>query len=684
MKKLQSLFQIIFVFLTLILFANTFAQKRAITVDDLWNMKRIGDYSPSPDGKLIAFSVTTYNMEKNKGNTDIWIMNSDGTNLHPLKTSDANESSPKFSPDGKKIAYEMKDQIWVCDLDGKNDEQLTNLYTGASGLVWSNDGKSILFVSSVYPDCPDQKCNEEKDKAEEQSKVKAKIFEELYYRNFNQWRGKKVSHLFLMKLDTKEIKDLTKDSYADVPPIALGGTTDYSISPIDNEIAFTINWDNYKKNSGTKLATSTNNDIVLINPKFEVPYKTISQSKGNDNQPVYSPDGKFIAYRSMERAGFEADKERLLLFNRLTNETKDLTKKYDLSVGKVVFSPDSKFIYFDADRESFHSIYKINIETTELELLIKDAYSNDHIISSDGKTLFFKHQKSTMPVELFAMNLETKQIKQITFLNKELLSQIEMNSTENFWTKAKDGVQVQSLLIKPPFFDESKKYPLLVVIHGGPQGTTADMFHYRWNLQLFASKGYVVIAPNFRGSTGFGQKFTDAISGDWGGKPYTDIMSCVDNAVKKYKFIDAKNLFAAGGSYGGYMTAWISTQTDRFNALVCHAGVFNLESMYGTTEQLWFPEWENKGTPWQNPKLYEKFSPHKHAKNVKTPVLVIHGANDFRVPEEQAFQQFTYLQRRGIPSKFLYFPDETHFVLKPQNSKLWYETVFDWFEQFKK
>lgn len=674
----------LFLILSIIIVSFSFAQKRAITVEDLWKMKRIGDYSLSPDGKLIVFSLTTYDMEKNKGNTDIWIMNSDGSNLKPLKNSEANETNPKFSPEGKSISYEINDQIWLCDLDGKNEIQLTNLYTGASGLVWSKDGKSILFASSVYPDCQDQNCSEEKDKAKEKSKFKAKIFTELYYRNFNQWRGDKVSHLFYMNLDTKVIKDLTQNSYADVPPIALGGNIDYTFSPDANEVAFTINWDNFKKNSGTKLAISTNNDVVLINPNSDLSYKTISTSKGNDNQPVYSPDGKYIAYRSMERAGFEADKERLLLYDRSTGKTKDITIKHDLSVGKVVFSPDSKYIFFDADRESFHSIYRINVETSDLELLVKDAYSNDHTISPDGNTLYFKHQKSNMPIEIFSMNLQTKEIKQLTFVNKELLDQLEMNPTESFWTKAKDGVQVQSLLIKPPFFERNKKYPLLVVIHGGPQGTTADQFHYRWNLQLFASKGYVVIAPNFRGSTGFGQKFTDAISGDWGGKPFTDIMSCVDNAIKSFNYIDSKNLFAAGGSYGGYMTAWISTQTNRFNALVCHAGVFNLESMYGTTEQLWFPEWENKGTPWQNQKLYDKFSPHKHAKNVKTPVLVIHGANDFRVSEEQAFQHFTYLQRRNIPSKFLYYPDETHFILKPQNSKLWYNTVFDWFDEFKK
>ena len=679
---MKNLFRFLLIIVSLNFVA---AQKRAITIEDLWNMKRMGDYSLSPDGKLIAFAATSFNMETNKGNSDIWIMNSDGTNLRALKYSDAGESAPKFSPDGKKIAYEMKGQIWLCDLDGKNDELLTKLYTGSSGLVWNNNGKLALFVSSVYPDCDTQECNEQKDKAAEANKVKAKIFDELYYRNFNDWRGDKVSHLFLLNLETGSVQDLTKGSYADVPPIALGGHGDYTFAPNDDEIAFTINWDNYKKGTGTKLATCTNNDVVLINPALNsVQFNTISTSKGNDNQPVYSPDGKYLAFLSMERAGFEADKLRLMIYDRTTKQTKDITHKIDFSVGKVVFSPDSKYIFFDADRESFHSIFKLNVATSELTLIVKDAYSSDMEISPDGNTLYFKHQKSSMPIELCALNLTTGEIKQLTTLNKNLLAQLEMNATEAFWTKAKDGVQVQSLLVKPPFFDPNKKYPMLVVIHGGPQGITADQFHYRWNLQLFASRGYVVIAPNFRGSTGFGQKFTDAISGDWGGKPYTDIMSCVDNAIKQYKFIDAKNLFAAGGSYGGYMTAWISTQTDRFNALICHAGVFNLESMYGTTEQLWFPEWENKGTPWSNKALYDKFSPHKHIHKVKTPVLVIHGAMDFRVSEEQAFQHFTYLQRRGVPSKFLYFPDETHFILKPQNSRLWYNTFFDWIEQFKK
>jgi dipeptidyl aminopeptidase/acylaminoacyl peptidase len=314
--------------------------------------------------------------------------------------------------------------------------------------------------------------------------------------------------------------------------------------------------------------------------------------------------------------------------------------------------------------------------------LVKENLNGDILLRGDF--IFFKRQKSTMPVELFSYNTKSGEVRQITNCNTEFMAKFDMQPTEYFWSEGADGAKVQSLLIKPPFFDPNKKYPMIFLIHGGPQGNWADDFHFRWNTQLFASKGYVVVAPNPRGSTGYGQKFTDEISGDWGGKAYIDLMNTYDNAIKTFSFIDGKNTFAAGGSYGGYMVNWIAGHTNRFNALVSHAGVYNLESMYGATEELWFPEWEYEGTPWTNRAMYEKWSPHRSADKINTPMLVVHGAFDFRVPEGQAFELFTTLQRRGIPSKFLYFPDETHFVTKPQNAKLWWNTIFDWFEKYTK
>lgn len=656
--------------------------KEPLNVDYLWKMKRIGSFDISKDGKTIAFTVTTYNFDDNKGNTDIYLINSDGTNIRPFKNSIQNESEPKFSPDGTQIAYIKDNQIWLANLNDENEIQLTNLSTGTSGIVWSNDGKKMLFVSSVYPDCENDDCNKQKDEAKEKSKVKAKIIDDLMFRHWNEWRDEKRSHLFLLDIESKEAIDLNLFSKYDVPPIALGSSKDYCFSPDNSEIAFTMN-------ESDNIEISTNNDIFLIDLNsvkkgIKTPFKKISISEGNDNQPVYSPDGKYIAFCSMERAGFEADKQRLMLYDRKNGSIKNLTDNFDRSVNEIIWSQDSKNIYFNAYNEIYHSIYKIEINSGKISNILNEHYNINLNISQDGSKIFFTQQRTNLPYEIFSINNEGKDLKQITFINKDLVEKLEMNDLETFWCDGAENAKVQSIIVKPPFFDSTKKYPMIFLIHGGPQGSWNDDFHYRWNLQLFASKGYVVVAPNPRGSVGYGQKFTDEISGDWGGKVYTDLMNAYDYAIKNFSFIDKNNTFAAGASYGGYMINWIAGHTDRFNALVSHAGVFNVESMYGTTEELWFPEWEFKGTPWTNRSIYEKWSPHRYIQNCKTPMLIIHGANDFRVPEGQAFELFTSLQRLGVESKLLYFPDEFHFVNKPQNAKLWWDTIFEWFEKHKK
>ena len=652
--------------------------KRAITVDDLWAMKRIGSYDVSPDGKTIAYTLTSYTFEANKGNTDIYLIDADGKNLRSLKNSEKNESEPKFSPDGKTIAFTRDGQIWLCNLDGSNEKQLTNIYTGASDFKWSADGKKILFVSSVYPDCTTQECNEQKDKAKEESKVKATVFTGLMFRHWNDWRGDKRSHLFLLDVATGDFTDLTEGNKEDVPPPALGSSNDYNFSPDGSEVAYALNPEFTK-------AISTNIEIYLASLSSPQTPKIISTSQGVDCQPVYSPDGKYLAWTSMKRAGFESDKRDLILFDRKSGTIKNLTGDFDKSVDEFIWTPDSKTIYFLAANEIYNSIYKVDIDSDEPELFYKENYNTNIQLSKDGKTLFFLKQRTDLPAEIFSISTDGKNtLKRITFTNEKILSQLEMNPVETFWCEGANGDKVQSILVRPPFFDPNKKYPMMFLIHGGPQGAWEDNFHYRWNLQMFAGAGYVVVAPNPRGSTGYGQKFTDEISGDWGGKVYTDLMNAYDYAIKNYPFIDPQNTFASGASYGGYMINWIEGHTDRFKALFCHDGTFNLESMWGTTEELWFPEWELGGTPWENREAYVKWSPHQYAKNFKTPMLIVHGAYDFRLSEEQAFQLFTTLQRMGIESKLLYFPDETHFVSKPQNAKLWWNTVFDWFKSHQK
>ncbi len=675
MFKIRFFISLSFIFL---LSLSSLAQtKRAISVDDLWAMKRIGSYDISPDGKTIAYTLTSYSFEVNKGNTDIYIIDSDGKNLRALKNSEKNESEPKFSPDGKTIAFARDGQIWICNLDGSNEKQLTDIYTGASDFKWSHNGKKILFVSSVYPECRTQDCNEQKDKAADESKVKAEIFTELMYRHWNSWRGEKRSHLFLLDVASGEFKDLTEGNKEDVPPPALGSSNDFNFSPDETEIVYTLN-------PSFSTAISTNNEIYLLDLS-SMQTKVISKSKGVDCQPVYSPDGSWIAWTCMKRAGFEADKLDLVLFNRKTGEIKNLTEDFQNSVSEFVWSPDSKTIYFLSPYQIYNSIYKIDINSKKPEMLHKENFNSSIQLSKDGKTIYFLKQKTNLPTEIFSISSDGKNtLKQITFTNEEILSKLEMNPVETFWCEGANGDQVQSILVKPPFFDPNKKYPMMFLIHGGPQGAWEDNFHYRWNLQMFAGAGYVVVAPNPRGSTGYGQKFTDEISKDWGGKVYTDLMNSYDYAVKNFSFIDPKNTFASGASYGGYMINWIEGHTDRFSALFCHNGTFNLESMWGTTEELWFPEWELGGTPWENREAYEKWSPHRYVNNFKTPMLIVHSAFDFRLSEEQAFQLFTTLQRLGIESKFLYFPDETHFVSKPQNAKLWWNTVFDWFKSHQK
>ncbi len=679
---MKSVFKII---LLMIIVNLSFVQaqtKHAMTPEDIWKMLRIGSMDISPDGSLIVFSVSKYSMEKNKGDSDIWIASVDGKEVKPILSSSASESSPKFSPDGKHIFFSKKGQIYSCNYSGMNIKKVTDVYTGVSGIEFNKSGDKFLFVSDVYPNCKTQECNKKEDLKRKNDKKNVKVITGLMFRVWNHWRGDKRSHLFIYNLRNNKITDLTEGSSHDVPPLDLGSGHDYGFSPEGDEIAYTMNKDKVN-------AISTNNDIFTVSlteteKTGKVTDRKISVSKGNDNQPVYSPDGKYIAFRSMAHAGFEADKSTLMIYNRETGDIKNLTENFDRSVGEIVWAPDSKTIYFTSANYIYNSIYKIDLLTGEINLLVEKHVNSDIHISPDGKTLYFKQQRSTQPYEIFSLNLENNKTRQITHLNKELLAQLLFNDIETFWTKSNDGTKIEAILVKPPHFNPDKKYPLIFLIHGGPQGHWTDDFHYRWNIQQFAAPGYVVVAANPRGSVGYGQDFTNAVSGDWGGKPYEDLMSVLDNSLKRFPFIDKNNLFAAGASYGGFMINWIEGHTDRFNALFSHDGVYDQRSMYGETEELWFPEWEFKGTPWTNPELYAKWSPSSYVKNFNTPMLIVQGGHDFRVPQGQAFQLFTALQRVGVESKLLYFPNETHFVTKPQNAKFWWHSLFDWFEQHKK
>ncbi len=655
----------------------TYAQpKRVITFDDLISCGRVSDPQISPDGKTVAFVVTWQLKEENKSTSNIYLVSVTGGDTRQLTNAKGGNNSPRWMPDGKTIAFistrDGGSQIWTISVDGGEAMKVSHIATEASGLIVSPDGKWFAFSSDVYPDCLDEDCNAKRLEAVEKNKVKAKIFTTLPYRVWNSWKDGKRSHLFVMPSNGGKTTDVTPGEY-DTPPIDLGGNWDYTFSPDSKEIAFT-------RNPDTLIAVSTNNEIYIVPMTGGTP-KNISNNPANDSQPLYSPDGKYIAYRMMRRAGFEADRRELVLYERVSGKLVNLTEKFDYSVNNVIWSPDSKSLFFNADDKGNVSIFKVTVNDKNVTTILDKGSNASLQLTPDGKTLVFMEETAKTPTELFRINPDGKGLEQITVINTEKISQLEMNSLENFWFDGAAGTRVQGFILKPPFFSAKNKYPLIFLVHGGPQGQWGDEFHYRWNAQMFASRGYIVVMINPRGSTGYGQKFTDEISKDWGGKVYEDLMNGSDYVLKNYSFIDSNRMAAAGASYGGYMMNWILGHTNRFRCIVSHDGVFNPASAYGTTEELWFNEWEFGGTPYTNPELYKKWSPMEFAQNFKTPTLVIHGQQDYRLDVSEGFQLFTALQRQGVKSKMLYFPDEFHFVVKPQNAELWYKTVLDWIDE---
>ena len=692
-------------------------------------LKRVGAPVPSPDGKWVVFDCVDVDLEANTRISHLWIVPASGGESRRLNPTPNHEERPRFSPDGKRLIWTSKatdpTQIWMCDFGSENGglvgkpHQATEISTGADGGIWSPDGKNIVFVSAVHPDCKDDACNKRRDEELKKSKVKAKIFSRLFYRHWSAFTEFKRSHLFVINVEHasgllppsaqagdsrySEPRDLTPGDH-DVPPFNLGGQDMYAISPDGQEVAYTSNIDEVE-------ATSTNNEIFTVpinvghasglsvsdtQARGSRYSKKISTSPGADTTPLYSPDGKYLAWRSQARAGFEADKWRLLLQDRQSGQTLDLTENFDRSVGSFAWEPNSKRLAFAAEDHGGAPVFGVSVgmETTKPAGGGAPNLHADDLVFA-GNVLLFTRMSVRAPNEIWRMDptpedeLATYSLdsfsKPVTHMNDELLSQIDMQPLESFTFKGAKDEEVQGFMVKPPGFDPKKKYPLKFLIHGGPQGAWGNSWTYRWNAELFAASGnYVVVMINFHGSTGYGQTFTDSISGDWGGKPYVDLMKGLDYVEKTYPFIDKNREAALGASYGGYMANWILGHTNRFKCIVSHDGMFNTESAYGTTEELWFPEWEFKGPPWKNREMYRKVSPHLFADKFKTPTLVIHGQNDYRLDVSEGFQLFTTLQRLGIPSKFLYFPDEGHWVLKPQNSRLWYKTVNDWVDQWCK
>jgi dipeptidyl aminopeptidase/acylaminoacyl peptidase len=727
--------------------------KRPFTFEDMMKLKRVGEPEVSPDGKWVIFSVVDVDLAANTKTPHVWIVPtatekagsspaSGGLGMTSEREliADQDADRPRWAPDGKRFAFistkEGGSQVWVADFDGetgtvKDTWQLTNIATEADGELWSPDGKNILFKSDVYPDCVfhdegEAACNAAKLAEAEKSPVKAQIFTHLLYRHWNAYKEGKRTHLLIVDVSAcgdrhtpptgsqmnfcpmLGFRDLTPGDY-DAPVFSLGGQDDYAFSPDGKEICYTSNHD---KNP----AASTNNDLWIVPVTGGEAKDITADNPASDSTPLYSPDGKYIAYRAQQRPGYESDRFRLMLYDRKTGEKRDLTEEneFDRWVGSFAWMPDSLRILFTAENKGGQDIYAVDIVAKKFpvwpygecelcgselhSLIFTRGYDDDIVVSKDGN-IWFTEMTAMAPTTIKHLGPgqvcradDPTNCGEVQFvlkppvesINSAVLSQIAMSPLESFWFTGAHDDKVEGFLVKPPNFDASKKYPVKFLIHGGPEGAWGDDWSYRWNPELFAANGYVVMMVNFHGSTGYGQKFIDAINGDWGGAPFEDLMKGLDYAEQTYLFIDKNRECALGASYGGYAINWILGHTDRFKCLVSHDGMFNAESAWGDTEELWFNDWEFKGTPYDNRELYRKWSPHEYAKNFKTPTLVIHGQKDYRLDVSQGFDLFTTLQMEGVPSKMLYFPDEGHWVLKPQNSQLWYKTVNDWVDEWTK
>ena len=663
--------------------AGTAHARRGLTVDDMLAMQRVDSPAVSPDGKLVAFAVRDTDIEANRGRYDIWVASVDGTATRRLTRHPENDTSPAWTADGSAVLFlstrSGTSQVWRIPIGGGEAEQVTRLPLDIGGFTPFPDGKRLVLAIDVWPTARSIKASAERDAAVESSKVKARIYDQLLFRHWDGWEDGKYSHLFVWtppslggKAD--DARNITPRQQTDSPTHPFGGMEEVSVAPGGRSVAFVA------RVGGRTNAWVTNSDVFVVPAGGGKPVNMTAANPGYDLSPSFSPDGRSLALLSMPRAGYEADRTRLVVIDLATRKRRVLTERWDRSPQSITWSADGRTIFTSADNVGNHSLFAVDVASGKPTVLVDKGTNADPQIS--GGRVVFSHDTLRQPAELYSVNRTGRELRQITHLNDARVKAIAWGAYEQFSFRGARGDTVYGYVMKPANFDGKRKVPVAFLIHGGPQGSFGDNFHYRWNAQAFAGHGYGVVMIDFHGSTGYGQAFTDAIRGDWGGAPYEDLMLGLDAALARYRWLDGKRVAAAGASYGGYMINWINGKTDRFRALVCHDGNLDERMAYFDTEELWFPEWEHGGTPWTNPQSYTKHNPIDLVKNWKTPTLVIHGGNDFRVVETQGMGTFTALQRKGVPSRLLHFPDENHWVLKPQNSQLWHREVLRWMDRY--
>jgi dipeptidyl aminopeptidase/acylaminoacyl peptidase len=658
------------------------AEPHPFTVHDLLAMERISDPEPSPQGDKVAFELRTTDLEANKGRFDLWLVNVDGTGLTRLTSDPAADNNPRWSPDGKSLYFlstrSGSSQVWRLPIGGGDPVQITKLPLDVSNLTVSPNGSRLAFSLDVFVDCPTLACTKERQDAQAKKKSSGRIYQggSGFFRHWDTWSEGQRSHLFVLPVAGGEPVDVSKGLNADTPSKPFGGTEEYAFSPDGRAIVFAA------RNVGAEEPWSTNLDLFLAPVDGSAPPRNLTAANpATDNLPAFSPDGKTLAWLAMARPGFEADRLRIKLMDLASGRQRTLAEEWDRSPDGLQFSPDGRTLYATAEDVGEVPLFAIDVATGKVSKLVAQGHVRSPKLAGDR--IVFGRDGLRSPVELYTVRRDGSGLTQITHVNTERLAAARMGEPEQFSFQGAGGDTVYGWVVKPAGFTAGKKYPLAFLIHGGPQGSFNDEFHYRWNAQAYAGAGYGVVMVDFHGSTGYGQAFTDAIRMDWGDKPLIDLQKGLEAAVARYPWLDGDRACALGASYGGYMINWIAGNwPDRFRCLVVHDGIFDQRMMYYGTEELWFPEWENGGPYWQSAADYEKYNPANFVERWKTPTLVVHGGLDYRVPDNQGIATFTTLQRRGIPSQFLYFPDENHWVLKPANSLLWHDTVLSWLDRW--
>ena len=649
--------------------------KEPISFETFLDLRIAGDPRPSPDGSMVAFTVTVPSLQDNRNISRIWVVPVAGGPARALSAGPGTDFAPRWHPDGRSIGFistrAAGAQVWQIPLAGGEATQLTSVESGVNDFLWAPDGKSLYVVSDVkWPPH-----GQEIDRRNGEFPTQAKIWTDLMYRHWNEWRVGTRTHLLKVALADQSVRDLTPFDH-DVPPLALGGA-DIAVSPSGAELAIVYNPDR-------DVARSTNNDVWVLPAEGGTP-EPITTRGGNDHSPAFSPDGRRIAYLSMETPGFEADRTQLMLYDRSTKQHRALTADLNQNVHGLAWTPDGRTLVVTVEERGSVNIYGIDAATGRRTRLVQGGVSADVRVTSQGEFVFLR-QSATLPNAVFTTRSDGTGLRQLSTLNAEALAGLDLAPLESVGFVGALGDSVFAWLLKPPGFVPGRKYPVIYVVHGGPQSAMLDAWSARWNYHMFASRGYVVAAVNFHGSPGWGQRFVNSISKHWGDYPFEDLMKGLD-VVAALPYVDSTRMGAAGASYGGYMINWMQGHTDRFKVMFSHDGIFNLASAQGATEELWFPEWEfGKGgvTDPGTRAMLDRWSPHAFADRWKTPMLIVHGQLDYRLDASEGFQAFSALKVRNIPAKFLYFPDEGHWVLKPRNRRMWWGTVLDWMDEYLK